>query len=123
MTCDSEDVELEISMCRMKSILSIIVLMIVVMMPVISAADDGRIAIIDASENTTNHLARLKQAGVKIVGRYLARCFQWPGKRIADSVGTPNSEVHAILEHGFAVLSIYQYFNNSKYKFEGKKQL
>jgi hypothetical protein len=50
-------------MCRMKSVLSTIVLMIVVVVPIMSAADDGRIAIIDASENTTNHLARLKQVG------------------------------------------------------------
>jgi Rv2525c-like, glycoside hydrolase-like domain len=107
----------------MKSVFFTIVLMIVVVVPIMSAADDGRIAIIDASENTTNHPARLKQVGVKVVGRYLARCFQWPGKRIVDTVGTRNSEIYAILEHGFGILSIYQYFNNSRYKFEGKRQL
>ncbi|ODS03909.1 hypothetical protein AUC71_07060 [Methyloceanibacter marginalis] len=34
--------------------------------------------------------------------------------------GQPGSEIDAILDHGFAVLSIYQYLSSSKYKFEGK---
>ena len=84
--------------------------------------DAGRIAIIDTSHNVTPHLPQLRAAGVKVIGRYLGRCAQWRGKRLIDNgrAGGPGSEIDAILDHGFAVLSIYQYLSSSKYKFEGK---
>jgi hypothetical protein len=85
----------------------------------------SRIAIIDASVNTTAHLAKLKDAGVNIIGRYFARCrqAQLPDKMIVASgkAGQPGSEIDAILDAGFAFLSIYQYYNNSALKFEGKR--
>lgn len=101
--------------------------LVMVTMPAPSPADaanpDGRIAIIDASLNTKSHLDALKGAGVEVIGRYYARCFQWAGKRIVDGgkPGEPGSEIDAILDRGFAVLSIYQYFNNSKLKFAGQR--
>jgi hypothetical protein len=84
--------------------------------------DAGRIAIIDTSHNVTPHLPQLRAAGVKVIGRYLGRCAQWEGKRLIDNgvAGEPGSEIDAILDHGFAVLSIYQYLSSSKYKFQGK---
>jgi len=84
--------------------------------------DLGRIAIIDTSHNVTPHLPQLRAAGVKVIGRYLGRCAQWRGKRLIDNglAGQAGSEIDAILDHGFAVLSIYQYLSSSKYKFEGK---
>jgi hypothetical protein len=87
------------------------------------AADDalGRIAIIDAAVDTRGSLDDLRAAGVKVIGRYFGRCPQWEGKRIVDggAASDPHSEISLILKD-FAVLSIYQYHSNSKYKFEGK---
>jgi hypothetical protein len=84
--------------------------------------DPGRIAIIDTAVDTRAYLPKLRAAGVKVIGRYLGRCPQWDGKRLIDNgrAGTPGSEIDAILDNGFAVLSIYQYLNNSAYKFSGK---
>jgi hypothetical protein len=87
------------------------------------AADErlGRIAIVDAAVDTRAHLDDLRAAGVKVIGRYLGRCAQWQGKRLIDGgpASDPYSEINLIL-NDFAVLSIYQYHSNSKYKFEGK---
>lgn len=85
-------------------------------------ADPGRIAIIDTSRNVRDFLPELRAAGVVVIGRYYARCFEWDGKRLADNglPGQPGSEIDAILDHGFAVLSIYQYRSSSKLKFQGK---
>ncbi|MGH6826659.1 glycoside hydrolase domain-containing protein [Methyloceanibacter sp.] len=85
-------------------------------------SDSGRIAIIDASVNTKPYLQTLKDAGVKVIGRYYGRCRQWSGKRIIDGgrAGEEGSEVDAMLDAGFAILSIYQYLSNSKYKFDGR---
>ncbi|HZV21651.1 MAG TPA: DUF1906 domain-containing protein [Hyphomicrobiales bacterium] len=82
--------------------------------------DPARIAIIDASVNTTPYLDVLANAGVKVIGRYYSRCPQpelVPEKRIIDNEG----EIEAILTHkaGFAILSIYQYYNNNAKKFDG----
>jgi hypothetical protein len=89
-------------------------------------SDPSRIAIIDASLNTKPYLDVLHSAGVKVIGRYFARCAQpeYPGvqeKRLIDNAG----EADAILGHkaAFGVLSIYQYYNNSPKKFEGIGEL
>jgi hypothetical protein len=89
-----------------------------------SAADRdlGRIAIIDTSKNTRAYLDALATAGVRVIGRYYARCPQ-PGleeKRLVGNAG----EIDAILSHParFGVLSIYQYYNNSALKLAGKRE-
>ncbi len=89
-------------------------------------AQDARIAIIDTPWDTRPYIADLRAAGVQVVGRYLARCAQperhLPEKRLIDQ-GTPdqrNSEVRQLLDNGFAILSIYQYNNDSKNKFLGR---
>ena len=84
--------------------------------------DPGRIAVIDTSRDVRNYLPQLRAAGVKVIGRYYGRCPQWQGKRLIDNglAGEPGSEIDAILDNGFAVLSIYQYLSSSKYKFQGK---
>ena len=84
--------------------------------------DPGRIAIIDTAVDTRPYLPKLRAAGVKVIGRYLGRCAQWDGKRLVDNgiASTPGSEIDAILDNGFAVLSIYQYLSNNPYKFSGK---
>ena len=102
-----------------------IFLVIAALLPPFGAAakeDLGRIAIIDTSTNVKPYLPQLRAAGVKVIGRYYGRCKQWEGKRLIDNgvAGQPGSEIDAILDHGFAVLSIYQYLSSSKYKFEGK---
>lgn len=86
--------------------------------------EDGRIAIIHANQSTiidNNELPRaallrqLQGAGVKAIGRYLARCRE--GKK-GDGIWTKqiirggmkkNEEVDAILDGGFGLISIYQY--------------
>jgi Rv2525c-like, glycoside hydrolase-like domain len=85
--------------------------------------DAGRIAIVDTSQNTKPFLDALARAGVRVIGRYYARCRQ-PGleeKRLVGNAG----EVEAILAHPrkFAVLSIYQFYNNSPLKFSGRREI
>jgi len=84
--------------------------------------DPGRIAIIDASKNTRAHLDALAAAGVRVIGRYYARCAQ-PGLEEKRLIGNPG-EIDAILSHParFAVLSIYQFYNNSPLKFSGQRE-
>lgn len=90
------------------------------------AAADTRAAIIDAAWDTRPFLPQLKAAGVEVIGRYLARCPQpergIPQKRLIDqgSARERGSEVNAILDHGMAILSIYQFNNDSKNKFLGR---
>jgi hypothetical protein len=84
--------------------------------------DPGRIAIIDASKNTRAHLDALAAAGVRVIGRYYARCAQ-PGleeKRLIGNAG----EAEAILAHParFGILSISQFYNNSPLKFVGQRE-
>jgi hypothetical protein len=84
--------------------------------------DLARIAIIDTSKNTRAYLDALATAGVRVIGRYYARCPQ-PGleeKRLVGNAG----EIDAILSHParFGVLSIYQYYNNSALKLAGKRE-
>ena len=85
--------------------------------------DLGRVAIIDTSKNTRPYLDALAAAGVRVIGRYYARCPQ-PGleeKRLIGNAG----EIDAILSHParFAVLSIYQFYNNSPLKFSGQREV
>jgi len=88
-------------------------------------ADAGRIAIIDASVSVKDYLDDLEAAGIKVIGRYMARCPQpeanVPQKRLIDNPG----EMEAILAHkaGFGVLSIYQFYSSSSDKFAGKRRL
>ena len=103
-----------------------------------AAADrlkDGRIAIIDVSNSlleeddgtpiTDPPFDQFKEAGVLVIGRYFSRCPQkhedgslWR-KRLIDGVSKKvDGEANAIREHGFAIMSIYQ-FNNRKGKFSG----
>ncbi len=90
------------------------------------AARDARAAIIDAAWDTRDFIPQLRERGVEVVGRYYARCPQperhIPSKRLIDQgpLSDPNSEVRRILDSGMAILSIYQYNNNSKNKFVGK---
>ncbi len=86
------------------------------------AIDPGRVAIVDASINTTPYLDAFAKAGIKVIGRYYSRCPQSeivPEKRLIDNLG----EIEAIRSHGFGVLSIYQYFNNQPLKFAGKRKI
>ena len=84
--------------------------------------DPGRIAIIDASKNTRAYLDALAAAGVRVIGRYYARCAQ-PGLEEKRLIGNPG-EIEAILSHParFGVLSIYQFYNNSPLKFSGQRE-
>jgi len=91
-----------------------------------AAAADTRPMIVDAAWDTRPHIDGLRDAGVMVVGRYLARCpqpeRQLPQKRLIDQgpVTDPDSEVRRLLDNGFAILSIYQYNNDSRFKFQGK---
>lgn len=87
---------------------------------------DTRTAIIDVAFDTRDHLQKLKRRGVKVIGRYYSRCAQpelgLNTKRLIDQGrrGDRKSEVAQILRRGFAILSIYQYYNNSAQKFDGR---
>lgn len=87
---------------------------------------DSRAAIIDAAWDTRPYIKELRARGVQVIGRYLARCPQperhIPEKRLIDQgpVTDPGSEVRQILDNGMAILSIYQYNNDSKHKFSGR---
>jgi hypothetical protein len=85
-------------------------------------SDPGRVAIIDASINTTPYLDAFAKAGIKVIGRYYSRCPQpeiVPEKRLIDNAG----EIEAIRSRGFGLLSIYQYFNNQPLKLSGKRKI
>lgn len=90
------------------------------------ATADPRIAIIDAAFDTRKHLTSLGERGVKVIGRYYSRCAQpelgLTTKRLVDQGGRNDrkSEVSQLLGRGFAILSIYQYYNNSAQKFDGR---
>jgi hypothetical protein len=95
----------------------------IVLRPSLAAdRDPGRIAIIDASKNTRAYLDALAAAGVRVIGRYYARCAQ-PGLEEKRLIGNPG-EIEAILSHParFGVLSIYQFYNNSPLKFSGQRE-
>ena len=74
--------------------------------------------IIDHAFDTRPYLAALKDRGVQAIGRYYARCVgpgQWADKRMS------RAEIDAFAQHGLAVLSIYQFWNNSKHKLDGMR--
>jgi hypothetical protein len=93
-----------------------------------AAADpfkDGRIAIIHANQSAiidnyeirrrNNLLQDLQEAGVKVIGRYLARCREdrkgegrWT-KQLIHGGADEKEETDAILDRGFGLISIYQY--------------
>lgn len=82
--------------------------------PVYSSA--AQPVIIDHAFETSKHISMLKAQGVRVIGRYYARCVgrgQWSDKR------TNREEVEKLLDADFALLSIYQYWNNSEIKFDG----
>ncbi len=89
---------------------------------------EDRIAIIDTAWDTRPYLDQLQARGVTVIGRYYARCSQaamgLTEKRLIDQglPDDPGSEVAQILSRGMAILSIYQYFNNSPAKFEGRSR-
>ncbi|WP_226573555.1 DUF1906 domain-containing protein [Acuticoccus sediminis] len=89
-------------------------------------AEDTRAAIIDAAWDTRDYIPQLRANGIQVIGRYLARCPQpernIPSKRLIDqgTIKDRNSEVRRILDNGMAILSIYQYNNDSKNKFFGR---
>ncbi|MEL6477676.1 MAG: DUF1906 domain-containing protein [Pseudomonadota bacterium] len=77
--------------------------------------------IIDHAFDTRPHLEKLKRQGVLAIGRYYARCvredrLQWDDKRMSPA------EVDALMAQGFAILSIYQYWNNNAIKFDGLRR-
>lgn len=80
---------------------------------------DGRIAIVDTSENAAKAVENLKRKNIKAVARYFARDFQpaLPEKRIAfNKIGnSPESKI--LTESGIAILSVYQYKNQLPEKF------
>lgn len=93
-----------------------------------AAAQDTRAAIIDAAWDTRPFIGELQASGVEVIGRYLARCPQpergIPSKRLIDqgTASDRSSEVRRILDAGMAILSIYQYNNDSKFKFLGRNR-
>lgn len=112
---------------NIRSILGAIVAVTVVLgLAAAPARADSRAAIIDAAWDTRPYIKDLKARGVQVIGRYLARCPQperhIPEKRLIDQgpVTDPGSEVRQILDNGMAILSIYQYNNDSKHKFSGR---
>lgn len=100
--------------------------LVVASLAVPAAAQDARIAIIDTAWDTRPFIAALRAANVQVVGRYYARCAQpersLPEKRLIDQgdINDARSEVRQLLDNGFAILSIYQYNNDSPNKFFGK---
>jgi len=88
----------------------------------------GSIAIIDASIDVRPFIPLLKTKGVRVVGRYFARCKQPEisgvgRKRLVDNTAGPSKrEVDAILDAGFGIVSVYQYLNKSPLKFDGMGQ-
>ena len=80
------------------------------------AGASGQPLIIDHAFDTRPFIEDLKQRNVLVIGRYYARCVgkgQWEDKRMS------RAEVDALLNAGFALLSIYQYWNNNAIKFDG----
>jgi len=96
---------------------------------------EGRAAIIDLSESlvadSDGHpikpiFEHLRKSGVLVVGRYFSRCEQhdskgrlWRKRLVDGDPNGPDGEAQAILQNGFAIMSIYQ-FNNREAKFAGR---
>lgn len=90
------------------------------------AWSDDRIAIIDVAFDTRPFLDQIVDRGVLAIGRYYARCSQPEAgllhKRLINQglTSDPTSEISQIAKHDLAILSIYQYYNNSENKFRGR---
>jgi Rv2525c-like, glycoside hydrolase-like domain len=82
-------------------------------------AEDGRVAILDMSENAGGLVDRLKARGVSVIARYYARDFQpqLPQKRLAFNRSGDAPESKVLTDNGVAILSIYQYRNQQPEKF------
>ncbi|MEM9220907.1 MAG: DUF1906 domain-containing protein [Pseudomonadota bacterium] len=94
--------------------------------PAPGAEAETRAAVMDTAWDTRPFLDEMRASGIQVVGRYLARCPQperhIPQKRLIDQgpLSDSSSEVRRLLDGGFAILSIYQYNNDSKNKFRGR---
>ncbi len=105
---------------------SLVALLIAAFALATPAKADSRAVIVDTAWDTRPFIADMKQSGIQVVGRYLARCPQpdrnIPEKRLIDqgAYGDRGSEVRQLLDNGFAILSIYQFNNDSKNKFLGR---
>lgn len=87
---------------------------------VIPAANaDERAYIIDTHVNVARFADKLKNRGIKVIGRYYARKGQktLPEKRLAYQKFNGKPEVDVLLNKGFSILSIYQYNSSSRSKF------
>jgi hypothetical protein len=98
-----------------------------------ATAEPLRVAIIDTSKSTIfaddgtprpELIPHLKKSGVLVIGRYYGRCQQYNKdgsywrKRLTDGdPRSPRGEAEAILNAGFAILSIFQYKSTSIEKF------
>ena len=86
---------------------------------------DTRIAIVDVAFDTRKYLSDFKRKGIMVIGHYYSQCKQpergLNSKRLIDQGGRANrnSEVLQLLRKGFAVASIYQYYNNRAQRFGG----
>lgn len=91
-----------------------------------SVLAEDKALIIDAARDTRPFLSDLKARGVQVIGRYYSRCGQpeigLTEKRLLDQGGRddPGSEIRKLLDNGFAILSVYQYYNNHENKFDGR---
>ncbi|GAB5378143.1 MAG: hypothetical protein AcusKO_46050 [Acuticoccus sp.] len=104
----------------------LLAVLVTLVLGAVAARADTRAAIIDTAWDTRPFIKAMKANGIEVVGRYLARCPQpersIPEKRLIDQ-GTyrdGSSEVRQLLDNGFAILSIYQFNNDSKNKFLGR---
>jgi Domain of unknown function (DUF1906) len=80
---------------------------------------DGRIAILDTSENAAKFVEKLKEENIKVIARYYARELQpsLPQKRIAFNKIGDSLESQILTDNGVAILSVYQYKNQLPEKF------
>ncbi len=79
------------------------------------------VEMIDAAEDLTSYIPRLKNAGVRTVARYYARARQSgiPKKRLGfDRQGAESTaEADSLRAAGFSIVSVYQYQSHTKTKF------
>ena len=84
---------------------------------------DGRIAIIDVSNNPLQWLDRLHKNEIRVIARYFARAPQpeFPTKRMAHSFvtlgGRKELETDILIKNNISILSLYQYKSSTPEKF------
>jgi len=80
---------------------------------------DGRVAILDTSENAAKVVEKLKDKNIKVIARYYAREPQppLPDKRVAFNKIGDSLESKILTDNGIAILSVYQYKNQLPEKF------